>query len=93
MTAADLIYTARTSVTSILYYDHSGIKVFFCHIYQFPGWFRQCDIIPYSKDVDLGIWIKDYKPEMVQAFEKAGLPLRFLFGKVSIYIYIYVWSC
>lgn len=48
------------------------------------GWFRQCDIIPYSQDVDLGIWIKDYKPEMVQAFEKAGLPLRFLFGKVSI---------
>ncbi|XP_071160190.1 ribitol-5-phosphate transferase FKTN-like [Mytilus edulis] len=47
------------------------------------GWFRQCDIIPYSQDVDLGIWIKDYKPEMVQAFEKAGLPLRFLFGKVE----------
>ncbi|KAJ7386404.1 hypothetical protein OS493_008528 [Desmophyllum pertusum] len=22
------------------------------------GWFRQCDIIPHSKDVDIGIWIK-----------------------------------
>lgn len=47
------------------------------------GWFRQCDIIPYSQDVDFGIWIKDYKPEIVQAMEKAGLPLRFLMGKVD----------
>ncbi|KAL0963213.1 hypothetical protein UPYG_G00351200 [Umbra pygmaea] len=47
------------------------------------GWFRQCSIIPYSKDVDLGIWIKDYTPDIIQAFQKAGLPLKHKFGKVD----------
>ncbi|KAJ8007483.1 hypothetical protein DPEC_G00117970 [Dallia pectoralis] len=47
------------------------------------GWFRQCNIIPYSKDVDLGIWIKDYRPDIIQAFQKAGLPLKHKFGKVE----------
>ncbi|XP_072260458.1 ribitol-5-phosphate transferase FKTN [Pyxicephalus adspersus] len=47
------------------------------------GWYRQCNIIPYSKDVDLGIFIKNYKPELVPAFQKAGLPLKHKFGKVE----------
>uniref|UniRef100_A0A8C7S398 Ribitol-5-phosphate transferase n=1 Tax=Oncorhynchus mykiss TaxID=8022 RepID=A0A8C7S398_ONCMY len=47
------------------------------------GWFRQCGIIPYSKDVDLGIWIKDYRHDISQAFQKAGLPLKHKFGKVE----------
>lgn len=47
------------------------------------GWYRQCNIIPYSKDVDLGIWIKDYRPDIIQAFQKAGLPLKHKFGKVE----------
>ncbi|XP_061192581.1 ribitol-5-phosphate transferase FKTN-like [Saccostrea echinata] len=47
------------------------------------GWFRQCDIISYSKDVDFGIWIKDHKPEIIDAMERAGLPLKHVFGKVS----------
>lgn len=47
------------------------------------GWFRQCDIITYSKDVDFGIWIKDHKPEIIDAMETAGLPLKHVFGKVS----------
>nr|XP_006626699.1 PREDICTED: fukutin [Lepisosteus oculatus]XP_015216765.1 PREDICTED: fukutin [Lepisosteus oculatus] len=47
------------------------------------GWFRQCNIIPYSKDVDLGIWIKDYRPDIIPAFQKAGLPLKHKFGKVE----------
>ncbi|XP_042565301.1 fukutin [Clupea harengus] len=47
------------------------------------GWFRQCSIIPYSKDVDLGIWIKDYRHDITQAFQKAGLPLKHKFGKVE----------
>lgn len=46
------------------------------------GWYRQCNIIPYSKDVDLGIWIKDYRHDITQAFQKAGLPLKHRFGKV-----------
>lgn len=74
--ARQLISTAKNVLDNldIRFWISSGVTL---------GWFRQCDIIPYSQDVDLGIWIKDYKPEMVQAFEKAGLPLRFLFGKVE----------
>ncbi|XP_062845167.1 fukutin [Trichomycterus rosablanca] len=47
------------------------------------GWFRQCNIIPYSKDVDLGIWIKDYKHDITQAFQRAGLSLKHKFGKIE----------
>lgn len=47
------------------------------------GWYRQCNIIPYSKDVDLGVWIKDYRHDITQAFQKAGLPLKHKFGKVE----------
>ena len=49
------------------------------------GWFRQCDIIPHSKDVDIGIWIKDYNPLLISEFEKAGLLLKHKFGRVSNY--------
>nr|XP_020657115.1 fukutin [Pogona vitticeps]XP_020657116.1 fukutin [Pogona vitticeps]XP_020657117.1 fukutin [Pogona vitticeps]XP_020657118.1 fukutin [Pogona vitticeps]XP_020657119.1 fukutin [Pogona vitticeps] len=47
------------------------------------GWYRQCNIIPYSKDMDLGIFIQDYKSDMIPAFQKAGLPLKHKFGKVE----------
>ncbi|XP_064422148.1 fukutin [Latimeria chalumnae] len=47
------------------------------------GWFRQCNIIPYSKDVDLGVFIKDYKSDIIPAFHRAGLPLKHKFGKVE----------
>ncbi|XP_062410399.1 fukutin [Sardina pilchardus] len=47
------------------------------------GWFRQCSIIPYSKDVDLGIWVKNYRHDITHAFQKAGLPLKHKFGKVE----------
>lgn len=47
------------------------------------GWFRQCDIIPHSKDVDIGIWIKDYNPLLISEFEKAGLVLKHKFGRIE----------
>ncbi|XP_053321848.1 ribitol-5-phosphate transferase FKTN isoform X2 [Spea bombifrons] len=47
------------------------------------GWYRQCNIIPYSKDVDIGIFIKDYKSDIIPAFQNAGLPLKHKFGKVE----------
>ncbi|XP_048639219.1 ribitol-5-phosphate transferase FKTN isoform X4 [Marmota marmota marmota] len=47
------------------------------------GWYRQCNIIPYSKDVDLGIFIQDYKSDIIIAFQDAGLPLKHKFGKVE----------
>uniref|UniRef100_A0A452HT42 Ribitol-5-phosphate transferase n=1 Tax=Gopherus agassizii TaxID=38772 RepID=A0A452HT42_9SAUR len=47
------------------------------------GWYRQCNIIPYSKDMDLGVFIQDYKSDIIPAFQKAGLPLKHKFGKVE----------
>ncbi|KAJ8316623.1 hypothetical protein KUTeg_005817 [Tegillarca granosa] len=47
------------------------------------GWYRQCDIIPYAQDVDFGVWIKDHKSDIVPAFEKAGLSVKNVYGKVS----------
>lgn len=52
-------------------------------LFFFLGWYRQCNIIPYSKDVDLGIFIQDYKSDIISAFQDAGLPLKHKFGKVS----------
>ncbi|XP_070287082.1 ribitol-5-phosphate transferase FKTN isoform X4 [Myotis yumanensis] len=47
------------------------------------GWYRQCSIIPYSRDVDLGIFIQDYRSNIISAFQDAGLPLKHKFGKVE----------
>ncbi|XP_015250970.1 fukutin isoform X3 [Cyprinodon tularosa] len=47
------------------------------------GWFRQCSIISYSRDVDIGIFIADFRPNMVAAFRDAGLSLKHKFGKVE----------
>ena len=54
-----------------------------CFSFSSPGWFRQCDIIPHSKDVDIGIWIKDYNSLLISEFEKVGLLLKHKFGRVS----------
>ncbi|XP_077500425.1 ribitol-5-phosphate transferase FKTN-like [Amblyomma americanum] len=47
------------------------------------GFFRQCDVIPYTTDVDIGVFIKDYKPEIISAFSTHDIPLTHLFGKVE----------
>ena len=46
------------------------------------GWFRQCDVIPYSKDVDFGMFIKHYDVRLIAAMQMNDLPLKHLFGKV-----------
>ncbi|KAL1470976.1 hypothetical protein MTO96_023899 [Rhipicephalus appendiculatus] len=38
------------------------------------GFFRQCDVIPYTTDVDIGVFIKDYKPEIISAFSTHDIP-------------------
>lgn len=48
------------------------------------GWFRQCGVISYSRDVDVGVFITDYRPDMVAAFQEAGLKLKHKFGKVLL---------
>ncbi|XP_014668709.1 PREDICTED: fukutin-like isoform X3 [Priapulus caudatus] len=47
------------------------------------GWFRQCDVIPYSKDVDIGVWIKHYHPGIIDAFVAKGFWLHSIFGRVN----------
>ncbi|XP_008324389.1 ribitol-5-phosphate transferase FKTN [Cynoglossus semilaevis] len=47
------------------------------------GWFRQCSVISYSRDVDIGIFIKDFRPDIISAFRDAGLTLKHKFGKVD----------
>jgi len=48
----------------------------------FAGWFRQCDLIPYSRDVDIGIWITDYNDQLISSMQNNGLQLIHRFGKV-----------
>ncbi|XP_005100526.3 fukutin [Aplysia californica] len=47
------------------------------------GWYRQCDLIPHTTDVDIGIFVKDFREEMVAAMETAGLVLTHRFGRES----------
>ncbi|XP_076614099.1 ribitol-5-phosphate transferase FKTN isoform X1 [Chaetodon auriga] len=47
------------------------------------GWFRQCSIISYSRDVDIGIFIADFRSDIITAFRDAGLSLKHKFGKVE----------
>lgn len=47
------------------------------------GWFRQCNIISFSRDVDIGIFITDFRSNIVAAFRDAGLSLKHKFGKVE----------
>ncbi len=57
------------------------------------GWFRQCDVIPYSEDVDIGVWIKDYDVRLIPAMQMNGMPLKYLFGKVSHTKHSYMDGC
>lgn len=47
------------------------------------GYYRECDFIPYSRDVDIGIWIEDYNPKLIDAFSVNDLPLIHSFGKID----------
>ncbi|XP_055884910.1 ribitol-5-phosphate transferase FKTN-like [Biomphalaria glabrata] len=47
------------------------------------GWFRQCDLISHTTDVDIGIFITDYREDLIGLLESNGLALIHKFGKVS----------
>ena len=47
------------------------------------GWYRQCDVITYSGDVDFGIFIHEYDARLIAEFQRAGLELLHLFGKTT----------
>ena len=46
------------------------------------GWMRQCDIISYSSDVDIGIFIDDYNEQIIPHMSNSGLKMIYKFGKV-----------
>ena len=45
------------------------------------GYFRQCDVIYYSKDVDIGIKIENLKPNLIEYLQMADLQLIHQFGQ------------
>ncbi|ESO08596.1 hypothetical protein HELRODRAFT_74737, partial [Helobdella robusta] len=47
------------------------------------GWYRQCELFENSKDVDIGVFIKDFKPLVIQALQMEGLTLALSLGKVK----------
>ncbi|XP_049788439.1 ribitol-5-phosphate transferase FKTN-like [Schistocerca cancellata] len=47
------------------------------------GYLRQCDIIPYGRDVDIGIFITDYNEKIVTEFLSHGFTLKHWFGKIN----------
>lgn len=47
------------------------------------GWFRQCDIIPYTVDVDIGVFIKDHGDGLLEKLKASSLGLDHKFGKIS----------
>lgn len=47
------------------------------------GYYRQCDFIVYSGDVDIAMWADDFRPELIDVFSNANLPLIHQFGLVN----------
>ncbi|XP_067678598.1 ribitol-5-phosphate transferase FKTN-like [Haliotis asinina] len=47
------------------------------------GWYRQCDFIAHSPDIDIEVPIQEFHTSMIPAFLKAGFELLFVAGKVS----------
>ncbi|XP_046544820.1 fukutin-like [Haliotis rubra] len=47
------------------------------------GWYRQCDFIPHTKDIDIEVPIQEFSTSMIPAFLKAGFKFLSMVGKVS----------
>lgn len=52
-------------------------------VLTFTGYFRHCDVIPHSKDVDIGVFADDYTHHLVTSLEKHGLKLHLWFGEIN----------
>ena len=49
----------------------------------FLGWYRQCDIIPYSVNVDFGIFIQDFSLKIIEKMHDGGFSLLHKYGKAD----------
>ncbi|XP_033738877.1 fukutin-like [Pecten maximus] len=47
------------------------------------GWYRECDIIPHSVDIDLEMWAKDYNPQIIPDMKKAGFQFKQQLGRLN----------
>lgn len=47
---------------------------------QFTGYFRECDIIAHSKDVDIGVWATSYTHKLISEMQAHGLRLKISLG-------------
>ncbi|CAG0918037.1 unnamed protein product [Notodromas monacha] len=47
------------------------------------GFFRQCDVIPYTDDVDIGVFASDYNEDIVNEMERAGFTPLHRFGVLN----------
>ncbi|KPM05432.1 fukutin-like protein [Sarcoptes scabiei] len=45
------------------------------------GYYRQCDFIVYSGDIDIGMWADDFREEIVEILSINNLPLIHWFGR------------
>uniref|UniRef100_A0A1B6D8Y6 Ribitol-5-phosphate transferase FKTN N-terminal domain-containing protein n=1 Tax=Clastoptera arizonana TaxID=38151 RepID=A0A1B6D8Y6_9HEMI len=45
------------------------------------GYYRECNIIAHSKDVDLGLWADDYTPKIITEMKKHGSNLKIWLGR------------
>ncbi|XP_077865038.1 ribitol-5-phosphate transferase FKTN-like [Saccoglossus kowalevskii] len=61
-------------------FDRLGIRVWLGSG-TLLGWFRECDTMKYTSDVDVEMWAKDYDPRIIQTFQDAGFCLRRNYGK------------
>ena len=64
--------------------DHTMQSWCFITLHLFvPGWMRQCDIISYGMDVDIGVFIKDYSNLIAPKMINAGFKILSRMGKVK----------
>lgn len=47
------------------------------------GYFRHCAVIPHSKDVDIGIFAKDFSEDVISGLEKQRIRLHLWFGELN----------
>lgn len=45
------------------------------------GWYRQCDFIVYSGDIDIGVFIKDHDNDLLAKLQRSSFSLEHKFGK------------
>lgn len=52
-------------------------------ISYFSGYLRQCDIISYSQDVDIGVFVKDFNYQIIADMHAHHLYLKHWFGELE----------